>query len=40
VEGITAPQIKGARSIEFGEWPKSLRAIATQLGTLVAGKLE
>ena len=40
VEGIAAPKIKGALSIEFDEWPKSLQAIATQLGTLAAEKLK
>jgi len=40
VEGITKPKIEGALSIEFKEWPKSLEAIATQLGTLAAKKLK
>jgi len=39
VKGITAPQIKGALSTEFNEWPKSLRAVADQLGTLAAKEL-
>ena len=40
VEGIVPAQIEGALSIEFDEWPKSLEAIATQLGTLAADKLK
>ena len=40
VEGIVTPQIEGALSIEFEQWPKSLEAIATQLGTLAAEKLK
>ena len=39
VEGIGTPQIDGAHSIEFDQWPKSLEAIATQLGTLAAETL-
>jgi len=38
VAGIAAPHIEGARSIEFDQWPKSLEAIAAQLGALAAGK--
>jgi len=40
VEGIATPRIEGALSIEFDQWPKSLEAIATQLGTLAAEKLK
>ena len=36
VEGITAPNIPGAKSITFDKWPKSLKEIAIQL----AGKAE
>jgi hypothetical protein len=36
VEGITKPRIKNAASIEFEQWPKSLREIATKLGALAA----
>jgi hypothetical protein len=36
VEGIGTPQIKGALSIGFDEWPRSLEAIATGLGALAA----
>jgi len=40
VAGIATPQIDGALSIEFDQWPKSLEVIATQLGTLAAEKLK
>ena len=40
VEGIATPQIEDALGIEFDQWPKSLEAIATQLGTLAAEKLK
>ena len=40
VEGIASPQIKGASSIEFDQWSKSLETIAIQLGTLAAEKLK
>jgi len=40
VEGIAAPKIEGAYGIEFDQWPKSVEAIATQLGTLAAEKLK
>jgi len=40
VEGITAPRIEGALSIEFDQWPKGLETIATGLGALAAEKLE
>jgi hypothetical protein len=33
VPGITAPKIENAKSAEFDQWPKSLRELATQLGT-------
>jgi len=39
VEGIATPKVEGALRIEFDQWPKSLEAIATQLGTLAAEKL-
>lgn len=37
VPGITAPKLENAASAEFDQWPKSLRELATQLGT-TAGK--
>ena len=40
VGGIATPQIERALSIEFDQWPKSLEAIATQLGTLAAEKMK
>ena len=40
VKGITTPKIEGALGTEFNEWPKSLEAIATQLGTLAAERLK
>ncbi|MBC8872709.1 MAG: hypothetical protein H8E44_25025 [Planctomycetes bacterium] len=40
VEGIGTPQIDGALSIKFDQWPKSLEVIATQLGTGAAEKLK
>ena len=36
VDGITAPRIVNASSVEFDRWPKSLEAIAVQLGRLAA----
>jgi hypothetical protein len=36
VEGIAKPQIGDAVSLEFDQWPKSLRNIATKLGAMVA----
>lgn len=36
VEGIKEPQIKDSMSIEFNEWPKSLKEIASRLGALAA----
>jgi len=36
VEGVTKPKIKGAVSVEFSQWPKSLKDIATKLGALAA----
>ncbi len=38
VEGIARPQINNSMSVEFSEWPKSSRDIATKLGALAAGK--
>lgn len=40
VEAVATPQIEGALSIAFDQWPQSLKAIATQLGTLAAEKLK
>ena len=40
VKGITTPQIERALSTEFSEWPRSLQAIAAQLGALAAEKLK
>ena len=40
VQGIAAPHIEGALRIEFDQWPKSLEAIATQLGTLAAERVK
>ena len=34
VEGITVPEIPGARSIAFEQWPKSLKEIAVELAQL------
>ena len=36
VPGITKPQIKDGKSVEFAAWPKSLQAIAARLGALAA----
>lgn len=33
VPGITAPKIENAASVEFEQWPGSLRDVATRLGT-------
>ena len=33
VPGITAPKLDNAASVEFDQWPKSLREIAAALGT-------
>ena len=38
VEGIAKPEIEGSMSVEFGQWPKSLQDIATELGGLAAKK--
>jgi len=35
VKGITAPEIPGAESIVFGQWPKSLKEIAIKMAKLV-----
>ena len=35
VEGITAPEISGARGITFASWPKSLKDLAVEMATLV-----
>ena len=37
VEGMTQTAIENSMSIEFNEWPKSLREIAANLGALAAG---
>lgn len=34
VEGITAPDIPGAKGVAFDAWPKGLEVIATELATL------
>ena len=34
VEGITAPDIPGAQSITFDQWPKSLKDLAAALAKL------
>ena len=34
VEGIAKPQIENSVNVEFAEWPKSLKDIATRLGAL------
>ena len=34
VEGITAPEIPGTRSITFASWPKSLRDLAIEMAKL------
>lgn len=36
VEGIARPRIGNAVSLEFDRWPKSLRHVATKLGSLAA----
>lgn len=38
VEGIEKVQIRNSMSVEFNEWPKSLKDIATRLGALAAEK--
>jgi len=40
VDGITAPRVVNTSSIEFGQWPESLEAIAVQLGKLAAKRRE
>ncbi len=35
VPGITQPKIENAKAAEFDQWPKSLRELATQLGTAI-----
>ncbi|MHC4200011.1 MAG: sialate O-acetylesterase, partial [Planctomycetota bacterium] len=37
VDGIAGPAIENAVSVEFDQWPKSYKEIATALGTLAAG---
>ena len=34
VEGLAAPKIKGAKSVSFEQWPKSLKSIAAALAEL------
>ena len=34
IEGLTAPKIKGAKSVSFEQWLKSLKSIATALAEL------
>ena len=36
VEGIEAPRIPGAPSVEFDAWPKTLESLVTRLGERVA----
>jgi hypothetical protein len=38
VPGIAKPKIENGESVDFGEWPKSLKDIATKLGALAAEK--
>jgi len=38
VDGIAKPQIENSVNVEFSEWPKSLKDIATRLGALAAKK--
>jgi len=38
VEGITKPRIENSLKVEFSEWPRSLKEIATRLGALAANK--
>jgi hypothetical protein len=37
VKGMTQTAIENSMSVEFNEWPKSLREIAAKLGALAAG---
>jgi hypothetical protein len=32
VPGMTPPKIANSKTAEFDQWPKTLKAIATQLG--------
>ena len=36
VEGITAPKIAGAKSVELDQWPKSLQSLAVQFAKLAS----
>ncbi len=36
VPGITQPQIKNSTSVEFDQWPKGLRDVASRLGTAIS----
>ena len=36
VTDITDPQITNAKRVDFHEWPKSLKDLATELGTAAA----
>jgi len=38
VAGLGSPGIEGSASVEFNAWPRSARALATQLGALAAMK--
>ena len=40
VPGITAPKIENAASVEFNQWPKSLRELAAQLGAAAGETLK
>ena len=37
IPGITAPKIENAASVEFTQWPKTLRDLAAQLGAAAGG---
>ena len=37
VEGVGAPNIENALSVEISNWPRNMREIATKLGALAAG---
>ena len=40
IPGITAPKIENAASVEFTQWPKSLRELAAQLGAAAGETLK
>jgi hypothetical protein len=35
IPGITSPKIEGAKAVEFDQWPKSLKDIASRLGAAI-----